>query len=57
VVIVGMTGLSVLNENLALVTSYKPGAVNTATLSNRLAPRVTAQQLGWAMPGYRDACA
>lgn len=56
-VIVGMEDLNMLNENIRLARSYKPGQVNTASLAARLAPRVTAEQLGWAVPGYKDAFA
>ena len=55
VTIVGMTSLNILNENIRLVQGYKPGKTDTAALAARLAPHVTAAQLGWAVPGYADA--
>ncbi len=53
-VIVGMETLDMLNENIRLTQSYQPGKLNTAALTARLAPHVTAEQLAWAVPGYTD---
>lgn len=54
VTIVGHAGMAMLEDNLRLVHSYRPGKINTAALAVRLAPEVTAAQLGWAVPGYTD---
>lgn len=54
VTIIGMPSMAILEENIALAKAYRPGAVDTKRLVARLAPRVTAKQLGWAVPGYRD---
>ena len=54
VVIVGMESLGMLNDNLRSATAYRPGKVKTAALAERIAPHVTAEQLGWAVPGYAD---
>lgn len=54
-IIIGMNHMDMLNENITLAQAYKRGAVNTAALTERLAPVVTAEQLVWAVPGYKDA--
>ncbi|MDQ3813521.1 MAG: aldo/keto reductase [Armatimonadota bacterium] len=54
-IIIGHDNLEMLNENIRLAREFKPGQLDVAALENRLRPRVTAAQLGWAMPGYRDA--
>jgi aryl-alcohol dehydrogenase-like predicted oxidoreductase len=53
--ITGMETLAQLDENVRLACDHRAGAVNTAALTARLQPVVTAEQLGWAMPGYVDA--
>lgn len=57
VTIVGMTGLEILNENIRLAQSYRPGRVKAAALTARLVPHVTPEQLEWTVPGYTDTCA
>jgi predicted aldo/keto reductase-like oxidoreductase len=55
--IVGMESLTQLNENLRLAAAYRPGAdaAEAGPLARRLFAQVTREQLGWAVPGYRDA--
>jgi aryl-alcohol dehydrogenase-like predicted oxidoreductase len=55
VAIVGMGSLEILNDNISHALAYKPGAVDTKALTARLEGKVSAAQLHWPMPGYRDA--
>lgn len=55
--LVGMESLAMLNDNLRIARAFKPGAAKTALLTEALSSHVTAEQLGWAMPDYRDVCA
>jgi predicted aldo/keto reductase-like oxidoreductase len=54
-VIIGMEGIEQLEENVRLAREWKPGQINTAQLTEELRPHVTAAQLGWALPHYRDS--
>lgn len=55
-IIIGHDNIDMLETNIRLAREWKPGQTNVAALEARLRPHVTAAQLGWAMPGYRDSC-
>jgi predicted aldo/keto reductase-like oxidoreductase len=57
VAIIGHRDLAMLNDNLSHALAYRPGAVDGKALAAAIAPHVTAEQLGWAVPGYRDGVA
>lgn len=54
-VIIGMENQEILEENVKLTRTWKPRSIEAASLELRLSPHVTAEQLGWPMPQYRDA--
>jgi aryl-alcohol dehydrogenase-like predicted oxidoreductase len=55
--IVGMDTLQMLDENLALAASYKPGASETQATAARLSRNLQAGQLDWTAPGHEDGLA
>lgn len=54
--IIGHRTLAMLDDNIGHALAYRPGTLDTKALTAALAPHVTAEQLGWAVDGYRDVC-